>query len=124
MLGKDAAVGREVSLSPISELPHRATQQWLPYPCFEFHAAQVIVENCLYHCTAHFPPGAPTRLLILLALVMRVLLNKILALFLLCISAVDSQHIYLAHRIWKDKYIKQQNLNKQVCHLLVMGKRL
>lgn len=53
---------------------------------------------------------------------MRVLLNKLLALFLLCSSAVNSQHVYLAHRTWKDKYIKQQNLNKQTCHLVVHGK--
>lgn len=54
----------------------------------------------------------PTHLVIILPLIMKVLISKLLALFFLYSSSVNTQRIYLAHRIWKDKYIKQQNPNK------------
>lgn len=66
----------------------------------------------LPHSPALLPAGTPTCLVISSALIMRVMMNKLLALFSLYSSSVNSQHVYLAHGIWKDKYIKQQNFNK------------
>lgn len=68
----------------------------------------------LHHFTVFSPTGPPVCLVMFLALIMRVQINE-LALFLQSNYSVNSQQVYLACRIWKDKYIKHRNFESKYC---------
>lgn len=77
--------------------------------------------SLLHHFTVFSPTGSPVCLVMFLSLIMRVQFNKLLALFYQSNCSVNSQQVYLTCRIWKDKYIKHQNLNKYCLEGLTSG---
>lgn len=77
--------------------------------------------SLLHHFRVFSPTGSPVCLVMFLSLIMRVQFNKLLALFYQSNCSVNSQQVYLTCRIWKDKYIKHQNLNKYCLEGLTSG---